>query len=97
MLHSVLETPNDGYLGFELVVMMLCRLDGWEGRVEADSAEVHAWRYVSLDDIRLDMQRSPDNYTAWFRDELHATNLSDPKIGGDRILWISKPIRKLNV
>ncbi len=38
----------------------------------ADPAEVHAWRFVSIRDVRRDMQESPDSFTAWFRDELRA-------------------------
>ena len=44
--------------------------------MEADPAEVHAWRFASVKDIELDMQHCPDSYTAWFRNELRATDLS---------------------
>ncbi|CAL8468916.1 g8457 [Coccomyxa elongata] len=65
-----LRLPEKGVRDCEFVTSF--RLDGWEGTVVADPAEVHAWRFVSIGDVRRDMQESPDSFTAWFRDELHA-------------------------
>lgn len=54
--------------------MHFYRLDGWKGTIVADPAEVHAWRFVSVEDVWRDMQESPDSFTAWFRDELRAVS-----------------------
>ena len=51
---------------------MACRLDNWQGEVIADPAEVHAWKFAEVPDIQADMERHPDEYTAWFRAEVHA-------------------------
>lgn len=50
----------------------LRRLDGWEGPIRADPAEVHAWRRADVADVHQDILRHPEQYTPWLRDELHA-------------------------
>ena len=50
-----------------------CRLDGWQGEVNADSAEVHAWKFANVADVLTDMRANEQLYTPWFRAELHAT------------------------
>ena len=50
-----------------------CRLDGWQGEVNADPAEVHAWKFASVADVLEDMRANEQLYTPWFRAELHAT------------------------
>ena len=50
-----------------------CRLDGWQGEVNADAAEVHAWKFASVADVLEDMRASERLYTPWFRAEIHAT------------------------
>lgn len=32
-----------------------------------NSDEVHGWKYMSMEDIRKDMERNPEKYTVWFR------------------------------
>jgi len=49
-------------------------LDGWEGSVVPDQGEVNAWQYVSVVEIQLGMRVIPEDYTAWFRDELRAVD-----------------------
>ena len=51
---------------------MACRLDNWQGVVIADPAEVHAWKFAEVPDIQADMDLHPDDYTAWFKAEVHA-------------------------
>ncbi len=51
---------------------LTCRLDNWEGTVKADPAEVHAWRFGRVSDIQGDMELHAQNYTPWFRAEVHA-------------------------
>ncbi len=37
-----------------------------DGPLRPDPAEVQAWRWVGIDDIRRDLARAPERYTAWF-------------------------------
>jgi isopentenyl-diphosphate delta-isomerase len=37
-----------------------------EGPLRPDRAEVQAWRWVAMDDLRRDLARAPERYTAWF-------------------------------
>jgi hypothetical protein len=52
----------------------MCRLDDWQGQVVPDLGEVHAWRFARLGDVRADMRKHPEQYTAWFRAELRAVD-----------------------
>lgn len=42
-----------------------------------DPAEVQAWRWVAMDDLRRDVARAPERYTAWF--PLLADRLGGPR------------------
>lgn len=39
----------------------------YDGTVEPDPAEVADWKYVEVEALREDMERSPERYTPWFR------------------------------
>ncbi len=39
----------------------------YEGEVQPDEDEVADFKYVSMQEIRADLDRSPANYTQWFR------------------------------
>jgi isopentenyldiphosphate isomerase len=58
----------------------MCRLDAWEGSVVPDSAEVHAWRFADVQQVRDDMQANSERYTPWFIDELRAVITSAPDL-----------------
>lgn len=60
-------------------INLLCRLNQWHGKIAADPAEVHAWRFARLSDIQADMKLHPQDYTAWFRAEVHAVVTADQK------------------
>ncbi|CAK0780448.1 hypothetical protein CVIRNUC_005057 [Coccomyxa viridis] len=66
-----LEAPEVGVTDCEFVTSF--RLDGWQGEVNADPAEVHAWKFASVADVLEDMRANEQLYTPWFRAELHAT------------------------
>ena len=39
----------------------------YEGEPEINEEEVASWKWMTPEDIKKDMKRSPDSYTAWFR------------------------------
>jgi isopentenyl-diphosphate delta-isomerase len=39
----------------------------FEGEPAPDAAEVEDWRWLTLDALREDLRRSPDNYSYWLR------------------------------
>ena len=39
----------------------------YSGTPEINPDEVAAWKWMGLDDIRHELEESPENYTAWFR------------------------------
>ncbi|WP_224489153.1 isopentenyl-diphosphate Delta-isomerase [Robertkochia flava] len=39
----------------------------YEGEPEINPDEVAAWQWMSLEDIKADMEEHPEKYTAWFR------------------------------
>ena len=39
----------------------------YTGIIEANPKEVEEWEYVSLDQIRKDIEKQPDLYTFWFK------------------------------
>ncbi|MBT8290254.1 MAG: isopentenyl-diphosphate Delta-isomerase [Muriicola sp.] len=39
----------------------------YEGDPEINPEEVEAWKWMKPDDIRNDIQTSPESYTAWFK------------------------------
>ena len=39
----------------------------YEGQPNLNPEEVAAWKWMSLDDIKKDMQENPDIYTEWFK------------------------------
>lgn len=48
----------------------LCRLNGWDGELTLDPAEVQAWRWMNLEDVYTDIKENPDRYTSWIKAEL---------------------------
>lgn len=34
---------------------------------DVNPEEVNDWKWISLDDLKLDIEKNPNNYTAWFR------------------------------
>lgn len=34
---------------------------------DVNPEEVNDWNWISLDDLKLDIEKNPNNYTAWFR------------------------------
>jgi isopentenyl-diphosphate Delta-isomerase len=34
---------------------------------KVNAAEVQDWKYISLIDLEIDLQKNPDHYTAWFK------------------------------
>jgi isopentenyl-diphosphate delta-isomerase len=39
----------------------------FDGLPQINPEEVDAWKFMSMEDIRQDMQDHPENYTVWFR------------------------------
>ena len=39
----------------------------YSGSPDINPDEVAAWKWMGLDEIRQELEESPDNYTAWFR------------------------------
>lgn len=39
----------------------------YEGEPSINPEEVEAWKWMKPEDIRLDIQKSPESYTAWFK------------------------------
>ncbi|HEY4539276.1 MAG TPA: isopentenyl-diphosphate Delta-isomerase [Faecalibacter sp.] len=39
----------------------------FDGEPNLNSEEVMAYRWVEMDDLKKDMQKNPQNYTAWFK------------------------------
>lgn len=39
----------------------------YEGKPDINKAEVHAWKFRSMQDIQEDIRRHPQQYTVWFR------------------------------
>ncbi len=39
----------------------------YEGKIDFNQDEVMDYKYVKLDDLLLDMQNNPDDYTVWFK------------------------------
>jgi isopentenyl-diphosphate Delta-isomerase len=39
----------------------------FDGSPAVNPAEVEDWKYISLHDLKLDMQAHPENYTHWFK------------------------------
>ena len=39
----------------------------YSGSPEINPEEVAAWKWMGLDEIRQELEESPENYTAWFR------------------------------
>ena len=39
----------------------------YDGKIEPDANEVSEWKYISLDDLRVSLVRSPHLYTEWFK------------------------------
>lgn len=39
----------------------------FNGEPEINPLEVHAWKWMSMNEIADDMHKNPENYTVWFR------------------------------
>jgi len=39
----------------------------FEGSPNPNSEEVSDWKWISLDELKNDIQKNPDNYTYWFK------------------------------
>ncbi len=46
------------------------RLDGYTGGVHVDTSEVQAVRWVSLEEVKREMQEFPWRFTQWFQEEI---------------------------
>jgi isopentenyldiphosphate isomerase len=49
-------------------------MDGFAGDISFNEEEVIEVKYMTVEDIRADMQHNPDAYTQWFREELASLN-----------------------
>lgn len=58
----------------------------YEGYIKVNPAEVEAFKYVDVQQLIIDIQKSPDNYTEWFK-------ISLPKV----ISNIDKYLEDLNI
>jgi isopentenyl-diphosphate Delta-isomerase len=41
----------------------------YDGEIAADRNEISAWRYISLEELSLNMRETPNEFTPWFRME----------------------------
>ena len=64
--------PEIGVLDFEFVESY--RLDGYDSPIAFNDQEVSEVKFMSLSDVKADMQAHPDAYTQWFREELASLN-----------------------
>jgi isopentenyl-diphosphate delta-isomerase len=64
-----------GLVEHELDHILLGR---WNGEPMPDPAEVGAWRWVPLPELRARVRRNPEHFTAWFR--LLLERLDDPAL-----------------
>lgn len=39
----------------------------FSGEPQINKAEVEAWKYISFDDLTVDVSKNPENYTPWFK------------------------------
>ncbi|MGO1751278.1 MAG: isopentenyl-diphosphate Delta-isomerase [Psychroflexus sp.] len=39
----------------------------YNGEPDVNPEEVNAWKWISLDDLKLDIDENPKDYTAWFK------------------------------
>eukprot|EP00879_Flechtneria_rotunda_P002711 GHRR01002917.1.p1 GENE.GHRR01002917.1~~GHRR01002917.1.p1 ORF type:complete len:204 (+),score=68.94 GHRR01002917.1:336-947(+) len=60
------------YLDHELVESY--RLDSFDGQVQYNPAEVSAVHFISLTDLKQQMEAEPERFTEWFRDEIKLLN-----------------------
>ena len=42
----------------------------YDGDIKADSKEIGDVKYISREDLLLDMSKNPDNYTPWFKESV---------------------------
>ncbi|KXZ55479.1 hypothetical protein GPECTOR_2g1028 [Gonium pectorale] len=64
--------PERGIKDFEFVEAY--RLDGYEGPIAFNEQEVSQCRWVSLPELRAEMEARPTDFTIWFREELQSLN-----------------------
>lgn len=50
------------------------RMDGFAGDIRFNEEEVIEVKYMTVEDVRADMQGNPEAYTQWFREELASLN-----------------------
>lgn len=39
----------------------------YNDKPQINPEEVNDWKFISIDDLRIDIEKSPDRYTVWFR------------------------------
>lgn len=65
LFHFIYKAPFDnGLTEHELDHVMLGYFEG-EPKINPD--EVASWKWMSIDDIKDDMQNHPEHYTVWFK------------------------------
>ncbi len=50
----------------------------FNGAPTPNASEVDAWRWINLDELRLDLQRNPDQYTCWLKIAMSKTEWGQP-------------------
>lgn len=48
----------------------LHRLDGYAGGIQVDTSEVQSVRWVSVEQVRMEMHQHPEHFTQWFQEEI---------------------------
>ena len=65
LFHFIYKAPFDnGLTEHELDHVMIGRFDQTP-TINPD--EVASWKWMAIDDVKLDMQKNPDLYTIWFK------------------------------
>lgn len=52
-------------------MLLLARLNKFEGNLQVDPDEVHATCWAYIKDIQRDADEHPETYTQWLLDEMH--------------------------
>lgn len=65
LFHFIYKAPFDnGLTEHELDHVMIGYYDG---QPQINHDEVESWKWMAIDDVKLDMARNPDSYTVWFK------------------------------
>ena len=65
LFHFIYKAPFDnGLTEHELDHVMI---GYYENEPIINSEEVESWKWMAIDDIKIDMQENPDIYTVWFK------------------------------